>query len=70
VERILADIDADHGDFAVEFLGHGVLLCLRCPLLVWLAGRAGARPDHPILEHWSRISFRDRFAPLAARSTV
>jgi hypothetical protein len=32
VERILADIDADHGDFAVEFLGHRVLLCLRCPL--------------------------------------
>jgi Sel1 repeat len=49
VERILADIDADHGDFAVEFLGHGVLLCLRCPLPVSLAGRAGARPDHPIL---------------------
>src|SRR5439155_18942991 len=49
VDRILADIDADHGDFAVEFLGHGVLLCLRCPLPVWLAGRAGARPDHPIL---------------------
>jgi hypothetical protein len=22
VERILANIDADHGDFAVEFLGH------------------------------------------------
>ena len=32
VERILADIDADHGDFAVEVLGHDVLLCLRCPL--------------------------------------
>jgi hemoglobin-like flavoprotein len=51
VERILADIDADHGDFAVEFLGHGELVCLRCPLPVWLAGRAGARPDHPILGH-------------------
>jgi len=32
VERVLADIDADDGDFTVEFLGHGVLLCLRCPL--------------------------------------
>src|SRR6516225_3187922 len=25
VERILADIDPDYGDFAIEFLGHGVL---------------------------------------------
>src|SRR5262249_48937567 len=48
VERVLADIDADHGDFAIEFLRHGVLLCLRCPLPAWLAGGAGARPDHPI----------------------
>src|SRR5215472_11152022 len=26
VERVLADIDADHGDCAGRFLGHGVLL--------------------------------------------
>jgi hypothetical protein len=51
VERVLTDIDADHGDFAVEFLRHGVLLCLRCPLPALLAGGAGARPDHPILRH-------------------
>src|SRR5947209_6867122 len=39
VERVLADIDADDGDFAIEFLGHGVLLCLRCPgQLALLAG--------------------------------
>src|SRR5262249_28871316 len=39
VERVLADIDADYGDFAIEFLGHGVLLCLRCPgQLAFLAG--------------------------------
>jgi hypothetical protein len=44
VERILADIDANHGDFAVEFLGHW-----RAPVSSVLAGRAGARPDHPIL---------------------
>jgi putative ABC transport system substrate-binding protein len=25
MERVLADIDADYGDFAIEFLGHGVL---------------------------------------------
>src|SRR6516165_3906140 len=48
VERVLADIDADHGDFAIEFLGHGVLLCLQCPLPASLAAGAGARPDHPI----------------------
>src|SRR5271155_1279265 len=29
VERVLADIDADHGDYALELLGHGVLLLWR-----------------------------------------
>ena len=48
MERVLADIDADDGDFAIEFLGHGVLLCPRCPSLAWPTGRAGAWPDHPI----------------------
>jgi hypothetical protein len=52
VERILADIDTDHGDCAVEFLGHGVLLCLRCPLASLARWQGGARPDHPILGHW------------------
>jgi hypothetical protein len=32
VERVLTDIDANHGNCAVEVLGHGVLLCLRSPL--------------------------------------
>jgi hypothetical protein len=32
VERILADIGADHCNLAVECLGHGMLPCLRCPL--------------------------------------
>src|SRR5262245_1531444 len=31
VERVLADIDADHGDCAVEFLRHGVLLDFSTP---------------------------------------
>jgi hypothetical protein len=30
VKRVLANIDADHGDFAARFLRHGVLL-FRCP---------------------------------------
>src|SRR5215471_1307302 len=30
--EIFADIYADHGDCAVEALGHGVLLCLWSPL--------------------------------------
>src|SRR5262249_35276644 len=42
VERILADIDPDYGDFAIEFLGHGLLLCLRCPGQLASAGRVGA----------------------------
>jgi hypothetical protein len=42
VERVLADIDADHGDRSVEFLRHGVLLVLNtpCQLLV------PAGPEH------------------------
>src|ERR671936_3104308 len=39
VERVLADIDADHGDRCVEFLRHGVLLVLSAPCqLLVLAG--------------------------------
>src|SRR3979490_2593698 len=42
VERVLADIDADHGDRRVEFLRHGVLLVLSAPCqLLILAG-----PEH------------------------
>jgi hypothetical protein len=48
VKRILADIDADHGDLAVECLGHRMLLCLRCPfasLARWV-GWSTAGPSH------------------------
>jgi hypothetical protein len=39
VERVLANIDADHGDRCVEFLRHGVLLVLTAPCqLLVLAG--------------------------------
>jgi CheY-like chemotaxis protein len=31
-ECVFADINADHGNCAVEALGHGVLLCLWRPL--------------------------------------
>ena len=31
VERVLANIDADHGDRALEILGHGVLLVFGAP---------------------------------------
>src|SRR2546421_9677831 len=51
VERVLADIDADHGDRCVEFLRHGVLLVLSAPCqLLILAG-----PEHgrtiPLADH-------------------
>src|SRR5215510_13860371 len=50
VERVLADIDADHVDLAIEYLGHGILLCLRCPCQFGsLAG----------LEHGRTIPFSD-----------
>src|SRR6202022_1200115 len=48
VERVLADIDADHGDRGIGCLRHGVLLVFGAPLPASLAGGAGARPDHPI----------------------
>jgi hypothetical protein len=44
VERVLADIDADHGDRCVEFLRHGVLLVLSAPCqLLVLAGQEHGR---------------------------
>jgi hypothetical protein len=48
VERVLPDIDADHGDFAVEFLGHRVLLCLGCPFASFVCwwGGSTAGPSH------------------------
>src|SRR6202035_3271899 len=54
MERVLADIDADHGDCALQLLGHGVLLVFGAPSQHPIAGGAGARPDHPI----SRQSLR------------
>ena len=46
MERVLADIDADHGDRGIGCLRHGVLLVFGAPCQPSLAG---ARPDHPIL---------------------
>jgi hypothetical protein len=31
VERVLADIDADHGDYGVDFRRHGALLVFGAP---------------------------------------
>src|SRR5258705_13521558 len=42
VERVLADIDADHGDHCVEFLRHGVLLVLSAPCQLFVL----AGPEH------------------------
>jgi predicted DNA-binding ribbon-helix-helix protein len=38
VERVLADIDADHGDCGIGFLGHGVLLVFGAPRQLVVAG--------------------------------
>jgi hypothetical protein len=48
VERVLADIDANHGDCSVECLGHGVLLVLGAPSqgLKLVGGRSTAGPSH------------------------
>jgi hypothetical protein len=50
VERILANIDANHGNCSVECLGHGVLLVFGAPSQHSIAGGAGARLDHPLTE--------------------
>jgi hypothetical protein len=42
MERVLPDIDADHGDRCVEFLRHGVLLVLSAPCQLPVL----ARPEH------------------------
>src|SRR5262245_3242614 len=48
VERVLADIDADHGDLAVEYLGHGMLLLSfgALPSLALRQGWSTAGPSH------------------------
>src|SRR5215471_12210279 len=51
VERVFADIDADHGDGAIGLLRHGVLLVFAAPGPESITGGAGARPDHPISGH-------------------
>src|SRR6266545_4310355 len=62
VERVLADVDADHGNLSVEFLRHGVLLALVAPIPALLAGGAGARPDHSITRHGTGCRRRGRLA--------
>ena len=47
MERVLADIDTNHGDCSVLCLGYGMLLC-DAPSQHPIAGGAGARPDHPL----------------------
>jgi hypothetical protein len=48
MERVLADIDADHGDSAVELPGHRVLLVFGAPSQLLSLVGAGARLDHPV----------------------
>src|SRR4030088_3162915 len=47
VERVLADIDADHGDRSIGCLRHGVLLVFGapCQLSCW-RGRSTGGPSH------------------------
>ncbi|TYO60942.1 hypothetical protein FXV83_40785 [Bradyrhizobium hipponense] len=55
VERVLADIDANHGDRCVEVLRHGVLLDLSAPCqLLALAGLEHGRtiPLADVLSRW------------------
>jgi hypothetical protein len=47
VERVLADIDADHGDSGIGCLRHGVLLVFGAPCqLRLLAGQERGQPSH------------------------
>src|SRR6266446_2612795 len=48
VERVLADVDADHGESLRCVSETWRAPCLERPLPASRAGRAGARPDHSI----------------------
>lgn len=52
MERVLADIDANHGDRGIGYLRHGVLRLFGAPCQLRLLVGAGARPDHPINGHY------------------
>src|ERR1700761_9179829 len=59
VERVFADIDADHGDRCVEFLRHGVLLVLSAPCQLFVLegpehGRTIPLADSPTQERRTR----------------
>jgi hypothetical protein len=43
VERVLADIDANHDDYGIELLRHGVLLVFGAPVPV---SNAGGEQEH------------------------
>ena len=65
VERVLADIDTNHGNCSVLCLGHGVLLVLTP--LASLSLRGGARPDHPLPDMGDHQGYFIRPAPNAYR---
>src|SRR6201982_1391643 len=50
VERVLADIDADHGDRGIGYLRHGVLLVLGAPCQLRLLAGEEHRRDIPLPE--------------------
>ena len=69
VERVLTDIDADHGDCGIELLRHGVLLVFGAPgQLKTLAGQEHGRTipladigplalaKHAFRQQWFRVS--------------
>jgi len=51
VERVFADIDTDHRDGALGYLGHGRAPRHGRPWPALIAGGAGTRPDHP--HYWT-----------------
>src|SRR3954467_5510580 len=55
VERVLADIDANHGDGGVDCLRHGLLLVFGAPCQPLIAGGAGARRTIPLADLRSPI---------------
>src|SRR6476620_11722 len=54
VERVLADIDTNHGNCSVHCLGHGVLLVLAPLASLSLAGREHGRTI-PLADETARI---------------
>ena len=71
VERVLADIDADHGDRGIGCLRHGVLLVVGAPCQLRLLAGQEHGQTNPINRHWeTMVSLPSRSSTLNFAETL